>query len=234
MQEREFDKFADEYRAIHAQNISASGESPEFFAEYKIRDLAELIGEPRPNPLRILDFGAGVGTSVPWFSRHLPEANLTCLDVSRKSLELGESRYPTLARFVHFDGRRIPFEDSSFEVAFAACVFHHIDAAEQLPLFLELNRVLVPGGRLVIFEHNPLNFLAVRAVNACPFDENAVLIRCSTLMSLFARSAFVECARRYRIFFPGFARALRPLEAYLGWLPLGAQYYVSGSKRVGS
>jgi SAM-dependent methyltransferase len=232
MQEHEFDKFADEYRTMHRQNISASGEGPEFFAEYKVRDLAGLIGKPHPLPLRILDFGAGIGTSVPWFRIYLPDAELTCLDVSRKSLGLGESRYPEQARFVHFDGHAIPFPDRSFEVAFAACVFHHIPCAEQPGLLAELHRVLAPGGCLVVFEHNPFNPLTVRAVNTCPFDENAVLLRCSALTKLLAGAGFVARTHRYRIFFPAFARALRPLEAYLGWLPLGAQYYVSGIRRA--
>lgn len=230
--EHEFDKFADEYRAMHSQNISASGEGPEFFAEYKIRDLAHLIGETHPQPLRVLDFGAGIGASVPWFRKYLPDAELICLDVSRKSLKLGESRYPGQARFVHFDGHEIPFADRSFEVAFAACVFHHIPHGEQPGLLAELHRVLVPGGRLVVFEHNPLNPLTVRAVNTCPFDDNAVLLRCSALTKLFADAGLVALTHRYRIFFPAFARAVRPLETYLGWLPLGAQYYVSGMRRA--
>lgn len=230
MQEREFDKFAEEYRAMHARNISASGEGPEFFAEYKIRDLASLIGETLPDPLRILDFGAGIGTSVPWIRKHLPAAQITCLDVSSRSLEVGEARYPGQARFIHFDGRRIPFEDCSFGVAFAACVFHHIDHSEHPLLLAELHRILVPGGRLVIFEHNPINPFTVRAVNTCPFDENAVLLRCPALMDQFAAAGFVDRTRRYRIFFPRFARVLRPFEAYLAWLPLGAQYFVAGIK----
>ena len=40
MEEKEFDKFADEYYNIHSRNIAASGESPDFFAEYKIKDVA--------------------------------------------------------------------------------------------------------------------------------------------------------------------------------------------------
>jgi hypothetical protein len=42
MDEAEFDKFADEYYAKHAASISASGEGPEYFAEYKI--LIRLCG----------------------------------------------------------------------------------------------------------------------------------------------------------------------------------------------
>jgi len=43
MNEAEFDRFADEYRALHAANIGASGEDPEFFAE-----LATGVGQHRP------------------------------------------------------------------------------------------------------------------------------------------------------------------------------------------
>ena len=90
MDEAEFDKFATEYRAMHAANIKASGESPEYFAEYKIVDLVRdsaALGALSAEP-RILDFGAGVGYSVPFFARHLPAARVTCLDVSQKSLEV--------------------------------------------------------------------------------------------------------------------------------------------------
>ncbi len=40
MEQSEFDKFADEYRSLHAANIAVSGEGPDYFAEYKIKDLA--------------------------------------------------------------------------------------------------------------------------------------------------------------------------------------------------
>ena len=40
MDKAEFDKFADEYRSLHAANIAISGEGPNYFAEYKIKDLA--------------------------------------------------------------------------------------------------------------------------------------------------------------------------------------------------
>ena len=132
----EFDKFADEYRAMHATNIAISGESPDFFADYKIRDVARIFQEAGiaasvPHP-RILDFGAGIGTSVPSFRRYFPAASLTCLDVSTKSLELGESRFHGEAEFVAFDGNALPFDDGRFDIVFAACVFHHIDHAEHV------------------------------------------------------------------------------------------------------
>jgi ubiquinone/menaquinone biosynthesis C-methylase UbiE len=233
MEEAEFDKFAIEYRNLHAANIKASGETPEYFAEYKVIDLAAefrrsaLAATAQP---AALDFGAGVGYSVPFFARHLPSARVTCLDVSSKSLELGASKYAAQAEFKHFDGAAIPYAEGTFDVALASCVFHHIAHAEHVALIGEIRRVLKPHGVLCIFEHNPLNPLTRRAVDTCEFDEHAVLMRAPVLRRRVVQAGFSQAAVKYRIFFPHALRGLRPLEKYMTWLPLGAQYYVVARK----
>jgi SAM-dependent methyltransferase len=232
MDEAEFDKFAAEYRDLHAANIKLSGEDPEYFAEYKIVDIAsELAGLSRraAHP-RVLDFGAGVGYSVPFFARHLPEARVTCLDVSQKSLDIGAAQHRGRAEFTHFDGAAIPFADGTFDVALASCVFHHIPHAEHVALLGEIRRVLAPNGALFVFEHNPLNPLTRHAVNTCPFDENAHLIGAGTMRRRVLAGGFADAQIKYRIFFPHALAGLRPLEPRLTWLPLGAQYYVLGRK----
>jgi SAM-dependent methyltransferase len=233
MEEAEFDKFADEYRALHAANIRLSGEAPEYFAEYKVVDLAaELrrIAPERASAPAVLDFGAGIGYSVPFFTRHLPAARVTCLDVSRRSLDIGAARHGALADFVHFDGATIPHEDGRFDVAVASCVFHHIPQGEHVRLLGEIRRVLARGGLLMIFEHNPFNPLTRHAVDTCAFDENAELIAARTMRSRVRAAGFVAPEIRYRIFFPRPLRALRPLEAKLTWLPLGAQYFIAARR----
>ncbi|MHB8709348.1 MAG: class I SAM-dependent methyltransferase [Desulfuromonadales bacterium] len=229
MEEAEFDRFADEYRELHERNIRLSGEAPEYFAEYKVVDvLRHWRRAARGDSPRVLDFGAGVGYSVPFFAKHLPSAQLTCLDVSDRSLEIGRSRFGGQAEFVRFDGASIPYAPGTFDIGFASCVFHHIPHDRHATLLGELRRVLKPGGLLLIFEHNPLNPLTLQAVNSCAFDENAVLIRAGVLVRRMTEAGFTGVERRYRIFFPGLLRALRPLEAHLTWLPLGAQYFVVG------
>jgi SAM-dependent methyltransferase len=231
MDEAEFDKFAAEYRDLHAANIRLSGEDPEYFAEYKIRDIAaELAGAGRALDARVLDFGAGVGYSVPFFRRHMPGAALTCLDVSKQSLAIGAAKHGSDAEFRHFDGASIPYEAGTFDVTLASCVFHHIPHAEHVRLLGEIRRVLKPGGMLFVFEHNPLNPLTRHAVNTCAFDENAVLIMAPTLRRRMLEAGFGAARIRYRIFFPALLRALRGLERHLTWLPLGAQYYVCAAK----
>jgi SAM-dependent methyltransferase len=232
MDSAEFDTFADEYESLHAANVSISGERPEYFAEYKIRDLAHeyrtrATGCDAP---AVLDFGAGIGTSVPFVRNYFPRARLTCLDVSSKSLAVGQARFPGAAQFMSFDGRRIPFPDASFDIVFAACVFHHIDHAEHVGLLREFHRVLTPNGTAMVFEHNPYNPLTLSAVNSCPFDENAHLIRAARMRSRMTAAGFCGARIRYRIFFPRALRGLRPLERWMTWLPLGAQYYALALK----
>lgn len=233
MNEAEFDKFADEYHASLKAGIALSGEGPEYFSEYKIIDIAREcapISSAGANGIRVLDFGAGIGNSVPYVRKHLAGAELTCLDLSQRSLEVAEKRFADMARYVRFDGARIPFPNDSFDIAYAMCVFHHINHADHGTLLQELRRVVKPGGSLFIFEHNPFNPLTVRVVNNCPFDENAHLIRGREMKQRLLSAGFASAATRYRVFFPHILRALRPLEGALAWLPLGGQYFVRGIK----
>ena len=231
MDKQEFDKFADEYQAVHAQNIAMSGETTEFFAEYKIAELGKFaasIGLPAAG--EVLDFGAGVGNSVPYFNKHLGAYALTCLDVSERSLDIARQRFPGQAEYIHFDGGRLPFDDKRFDIVFSACVCHHIQHARHPALLAEFYRVLKPGGLLLIFEHNPYNPLTVHAVNTCPFDDNADLIKAGTFRRRLQEENFSRTEVNYRIFVPGPMRFLRPLERFVNWLPLGAQYFVAGRK----
>jgi ubiquinone/menaquinone biosynthesis C-methylase UbiE len=224
MDESEFDRFADEYRELHARGLLMSGEGPEFFWRYKVVDVAGLAQFAGIRPSRILDFGAGVGNAVPYFRDCFPGASLTCLDVSRKSLAIGQHRFDGDAEFVWFDGGAVPFENGTFDIAFAACVLHHIAPTEQVRLLGELGRVVRPGGMVAVFEHNPLNPLTRKVVRECPFDVGVTLIGPHELQRRFIAAGLPSPKIRYRLFFPHLLAALRPLEALLGWLPLGAQY----------
>jgi ubiquinone/menaquinone biosynthesis C-methylase UbiE len=233
MQEAEFDKFADEYHAQHVASIGASGEGPEFFARYKIQDLAwELSKQPRSTsaPLAVLDFGSGVGGSVPHLKAEFPRSSLTCIDVSKRSLELAARRFPGQADFRVFDGEQLPLESASHDVVFAACVFHHIPHAAHVRLLAEWQRILRPGGIAMVYEHNPYNPMTRRVVDSCPFDANAHLITATQMRRQFAEAGFAHSSVRYRVFFPHFLRALRRWERRLAFVPLGAQYYVVATR----
>ena len=161
MDEVEFDKFADEYRDLHAANIKLSGESPEYFAEYKVADIAAELERDRAVARTALDFGAGVGYSVPFFARHLPSRarhvprRLAQEPRARRRAARGCGRVSAIST-----AARIPYADGTFDVALASCVFHHIPHDEHVALLAEIRRVL-DAGRPVV---------RVRAQSAEPAD----------------------------------------------------------------
>lgn len=226
----EFDRFSDEYRAMHKANVAITGEPLEYFADYKVKTLLAVTASHGVQPRRILDFGSGIGNSIPEFSRSFPAAKLTCADVSQRSLELAARRFPALASSLRIEGKRLPIEDQAFDLAFSACVFHHIPHGEHLSWLRELHRVTRPGGLLSVFEHNPLNPLTLHAVNTCPIDVNAKLIRAGKLAQRCRAAGWVRPRVRFHLFFPRVLAAFRPMEPLLSRVPLGAQYSVTAMR----
>ncbi len=223
----EFDRFAEEYTAAHAANIRISGEAPDYFARYKIELLRRRWdADGRAEPRAVLDFGVGIGNSLPYLKRLFPEAAVTGLDVSQKSLDVAGRRFPGVADLVRYEGGgAIPLAEASFDLIFSACVFHHIDAGEHGAVFAGLKRLVRPGGLMVVFEHNPVNPATRHIVATCPFDENAVLLPAPALRESQLQAGFSPVEVAYTSFFPGALRGLRPLERFMTALPLGAQYY---------
>lgn len=230
MDKAEFDRFADEYDDQHRKNVAVTGEGPEYFAEYKIKALKRIAERSKIDVTRICDFGSGTGNSIPYFRKHFPGAVLTSSDVSERSLALSKARFPESGNHLLIEQDRIPSGRDAFDVVFSACVFHHIPHDEHEAWLRELYRITRPGGLIAVFEHNPLNPLTVHAVNTCPFDVNAKLIRARDLARRLGAAGWATPYVRYNLFFPRGLALLRPLEGNLGWLPLGAQYVAVARK----
>ena len=232
--EPEFDQFAKDYEDVLDRATQIGGEESGYFASYKVDIVHDRIGGDGQD-LRILDFGCGVGQSIPYLAGRFPKAEILGTDVSSQSIAVAEARHGPLAHFTPYeDGDPLPYADASVDVAFTACVFHHIPQAEHAAVLAEVRRVLKPGGTVFVFEHNPLNPLTMKAVNDCPFDENAVLIRAPELRRRLEHAGFEEVRARFCLFVPGQLRWLRPLESVLTWCPAGAQYYVQGRRGASS
>ncbi len=129
MEKADFDRFAAEYASMHETSLGAFRGERDYFAEYKINDVATEVTERGrvAQTRRMLDFGAGCGNSIPYFRKFLPRADRTCPDVPEESLDIGRREYPGQARFVSSDGGAISAEANTFVLAFSACVFDHID-----------------------------------------------------------------------------------------------------------
>lgn len=231
MTQQEFDAHAQSYKEVLDQSIGFSGEDSAYFSEYKIRDLRHeltLSGADADGALRLMDFGCGVGASMPHARKHFGKAELLGVDVSLESLDHARTRHGELADFLPLDGSAWPTQASALDAAYAMCVFHHVDESAHVRLLSDIRGRLKPGGMMMVYEHNPFNPLTVRVVNNCPFDANAKLIRASVMAQRCRDAGFRDVRVQYRVFFPGFLRVFRLAERLLAWLPLGGQYYVRG------
>ena len=91
---------------------------------------------------RVMDLGCGRGDSVDLFRSIDPRVEWVGVDIE-DSPEVAERRRAD-AEFVTYDGRRLPFDDGSFELVYCKQVLEHVEHPREL--IGEVARVLEPGG----------------------------------------------------------------------------------------
>lgn len=218
----EFDAYAGSYEDDHRSSIKASGEDPAYFHDYKVACLARRGVSP-DGPL--LDFGCGVGNLTERFVTQYRDVH--GFDPSAKSLEIAKARAPGAA--FHVSPETLPKEH--FATAVLSGVLHHVVPSSRFEVLRKVRQTLRPGGRIVIFEHNPLNPVTRRAVATCVFDDDAILLWPWQAKSLLQQAGFGDIELDYIVFFPRPLAFLRPLEPRLTRVMLGAQMMLVATKR---
>lgn len=225
----EFDRFRESYGDELQHAIGFAGQEARFFTKVKAHALLDLaarrLGDPKR--LRALDVGCGVGLTDEFLASSFGE--LHGVDVSAGMLEAARRANPTVEYHLG-DGRTLPFEDASFDVAFAICVLHHVPPDGRNVFADEVARVVRRGGLVVLFEHNPLNPLTRLVVARCAFDDDAVLLSPAEATGLLRGARLAPVERRYILFLPFDSGAVRRIERTLARVPLGAQYYAAGER----
>lgn len=225
----EFDEFAENYRKIHTDNIKLSGADSFYFAEMRVKKLFEF---EEKQTLKLLDFGCGDGASELFFSKYFSNWFITGIDVSKKSIDEAVEKNIPNTIFEIFNGLEINETDDSFDIVFIAGVLHHVNFSLHNILLKEIYRILKKGGRLYLFEHNPLNPLTKYLVNTCVFDKDAKLLYNSYTKKILTNGQFIVTNNFFFIFFPiiSFFKKIIWLEKYLKWLPLGGKYFIRAVK----
>jgi len=201
----------------------------DYFTRVKAEMLCDHVQRnlEHPSKISVLDIGCGVGNYHKLLEGNF--ARLVGVDVSEDSIEKARSRGLS-SEFMAYDGDRLPFDDASFDIAYAICVIHHVPVDAWPRFFAQMYRVLKPGGYAMIFEHNPLNPLTMRVVNRCPFDKDAVLLKPVKTGELLGGAGFENITSRTILNIPSFGRTTRQLDQWIGHLPFGAQYLSVGAK----
>lgn len=79
------------------------------------------------------------------------EMNITAVDLSSSALRLYQKNNPNAARVHHASIFALPFLSSSFDGAYNLGVIEHFDDEEIGRMLSEMDRILKPSGKLVIF-----------------------------------------------------------------------------------
>jgi SAM-dependent methyltransferase len=220
-----FDSYQSSYSSTVDAAVSFTRLSADFFTRVKadyIKDIVRGYFGPQAE-LAALDIGCGVGNYHPLLK--LKFRALAGVDVSSACVGAARKRNADVDYQV-YDGTTLPYADGSFDLAFSICVIHHVPPAYWSNFVREMRRVLRPGGLALVFEHNPRNPFTMRAVTACPFDEDAVLLRNEETERLFREAGFGRVRSSFILSVPAANRFLRRVDRLFSGLPFGGQYYV--------
>lgn len=104
---------------------------------------------------RVLDVGCGTGSLVIAAKRAHADIECVGLDPDPRALELARRKAARARVDVRFEqgyGDALPYADASFAHVFSSLMLHHLDAAAQHELLVEVRRVLQPGGTLHLMD----------------------------------------------------------------------------------
>jgi 2-polyprenyl-3-methyl-5-hydroxy-6-metoxy-1,4-benzoquinol methylase len=220
----DFNRFSQSYKSELNHAVKFSGESSEYFTDYKAGYVAGITGPDFSG--KILDFGCGVGLLSRLLKRRLPAAHVHGYDVSPESIQMIPSELRQQGSF----SDKLTDLGRDYNIAVIANVLHHVPKEQREQIIAEVADRLLDGGRLIVFEHNPLNPLTRLAVHRCAFDGDAVLLCPNEACGYFSRAKLRLHKLAYIVFFPSVLSKLRRFEPILSWLPAGAQYVIVGEK----
>jgi 2-polyprenyl-3-methyl-5-hydroxy-6-metoxy-1,4-benzoquinol methylase len=230
----EFDKHAASYDGGIDDPIKGKLGSPDDYIAVKARWLMRREPALRTGEFNLLDYGCGVGDLMRVLAGLGARANFTGCDVSSGMLAEVGTRWPAsqgaAPATAPQDGARTPFADGQFHVVTISAVLHHVPPAERTAVYAELGRILKPGGRIYVFEHNPRNPLVRHVVARTPIDANAILLDAREVREGLLAAHRYEIETDYLMFVPPGITFLRGIDRALAWLPLGAQYAVAARK----
>jgi ubiquinone/menaquinone biosynthesis C-methylase UbiE len=205
------------------------GQDHDFYMKVKAE---RLLGSARAHlgdlsTRSVLDVGCGVGLTDGHLVGRFGEVH--GVDVSEPMVLQARKNQPNVEYQV-CDGNLLPYPDARFDVTFAICVLHHVPPSGFDGFIREMARVTKPGGLLFVFEHNPFNPLTLRTVHRCSMDREAILLRRNKVVGLLRGNTSAILEKPYILFTPAASPFFRTLDHMLGWLPLGAQYYVAARR----
>ena len=223
----EFDEVSSNYEEILNKGLSLSGENSGYFAKKRVIHSSNLLSSHAQNPLRIMDYGCGIGGSIKHLIDVFNPAHIVAVDSSQKSLQLLHKNYQS----EKIEFLQVPEKTKEqCDLCFCNGVFHHIPPEQRDDAVSYIFESLHSGGSLFFWENNPWNPATHWVMNRISFDRNAIKIFPSQAKNLLRKGGFKVKIIHYLFIFPNLLRAFRPFEKLFFNLPIGCQYLILAEK----
>ena len=108
---------------------------------------------PRVSRGHVLDLGCGTGTLTRAIASRLPEYVVCGIDGDRAMLGRAQEEASSSHLDICYDyglAQELPYDDSTFDVVTSTLLFHHLTGDTKRAALVEIRRVLVPSGILLI------------------------------------------------------------------------------------
>ncbi len=150
---KSWDKIAGPYRKRYEISTDVVHYGPLCPGEDKLHLLGEIEGES------VIDLGCGGGQNAIALSRM--DTKVTAVDFSHEQIRLAEnlaSDHNVAIDFITGEISDLSFlPDSGFDLAISACAIAYVEDIESA--FAEVFRILKPGGKFILSDMNPLQYI---------------------------------------------------------------------------
>ena len=118
-----------------------------------LRKVSYALLRPHINPKsKVLEFGAGTGTSGAQFKMLFPDCELTLLDPSPSYLSYAQKTYPGCFAALRAGAVEALEDDAAYDVVFSCFTMHEIPQEHWDEVGRRLYRALRPGGHVLIID----------------------------------------------------------------------------------
>ena len=155
-------------RVIHwgARWYDLFGTVISFGGDKAIREKLIELAEPVLSE-KVLDVGCGTGTLALGIKRQVGTGEVHGVDASPEMIQFAKEKAAKNGSDIDFQValiEAIPFPDASFDLVTSSLMLHHLPDDVKAKGFLEIRRVLKPGGRFMAMDfaapsHSPLSHL---------------------------------------------------------------------------
>lgn len=217
MEKVDFDDHVASYDEFYEQ-VGFFSDDHEYFAAYKMKIVSELS---RQTPNSILEYGCGTGRNLKHIKNEFESAKISGCDISAESLRVAGDENPDVDLYL-LGEQAI---EKQFDMIVIAGLFHHVTPELRMSTMNDIFNLLNSNGEVFIFENNPYNPVTMHLMKKCPFDTDAIVLKPKEMRSIIKGFDFDIVSFKYTLFIPNSFKKLKFLENYLGWLPLGGQYF---------